>query len=103
MKSAAAVLAVVLLALGGGFVAARGAGDPPGSDDPLLASGAKRYAAYVREETRSLRAAEWDRDAIGARIYRGRIAPSAEVGVEDPVAVALAAAALLSQDARGDT
>ena len=103
MKSTVAALALVLLALGGGFVAARGAGSPPVQDDPLLQSGIKRYAAYVREETASLRAAEWDKDALGARIYAGRIAPSVEGGVDDPVAVALAAAALLSKDARGDT
>lgn len=99
MKLAVISLAVIVLAIAGGVVAAQGQGDPP-IEDPLLVSGAKRYAAYLAEETASLRDRRRAGDLEGERIHRGRIAPSVRVGVDDPLAVTRAAAGLLSGDAR---
>ena len=98
MKAAIA-LSLLILAVVGGLVAARGEDAP---EDPRLQSGAKRYAAYVREESRSLAVARAARDALGARIYEGRLAPAAG-GTTDPIAVVHAAAAVMSRDGRGDT
>ncbi|HEV3002359.1 MAG TPA: hypothetical protein VGW75_16575 [Solirubrobacteraceae bacterium] len=72
------------------------------ADDPLLRSGAKRYAAYLRSEAASLRAARRAGDVVAVRLHEGRLAP---VGGRpparvDPAGAVSAAARLLSLDAR---
>lgn len=102
-RPAFVVAAVVAAALAGVTLAPaddrEGAG---GAGDPLLRSGAKRYAAYLRSEAASLRAARAAGDRVAARMHEGRLAPAggrvpARV---DPVAAVTGAARLLSLDAR---
>ncbi len=99
---AAAILAA---ALGGAGLALATSGAPEAArptDDPRLRSGAVRYAAYLRAEAGSLRAARRDGDRVAISLHEGRLAPvGARVrGPVDPVAAVTAAARLLSLDAR---
>ncbi|HEV2813189.1 MAG TPA: hypothetical protein VGW10_08065, partial [Solirubrobacteraceae bacterium] len=98
-----ALLAVLALALGAGLTLARASeSEPPrAAADPLLRSGATRYAAYVRAETASLRSARRAGDAVAVRLHEGRLAPAgAERQHVDPAAAVASAARLLSLDAR---
>ncbi len=99
----AAVFAVLLAGAGiavatsgdGGATAAR-------AEDPLLRSGATRYAAYLRAEAASLPAARRAGDRLAVRLHEGRLAPVAGRVPRrvDPRAAVSAAARLLSLDAR---
>jgi hypothetical protein len=70
--------------------------------DPQLRSGAARYAAYVRAELPSLRAAKRARDWDAVVLHAGRIAPAGRdrSGVADTLAAVRRAARLLEADAR---
>ena len=97
---AALVLAVAIVAL----AARRSADGDERRADPrqqqMLVSGRTRYAAYVRAETTSLRERERAGDPEGARIHAGRVEPARRAGSREPIAVARAAAGMLSLDAR---
>src|SRR5688500_17496230 len=99
------VLAATALGLAGAGLALATAGEdglPRAARDPLLQSGAKRYSAYLRAETASLRAARGSGDRLAARLHAGRVAPAAGADAErvDPLAAVDAAVRLLSLDAR---
>src|SRR5688572_13072559 len=99
------VLLVLAAALtGAGLALARGGAedrDRP-AQDPLLRSGSVRYAAYLRAEAASLKAARGAGDRFAVRLHTGRLAPVAgRVPARvDPIAAVRAAARLLSLDAR---
>lgn len=98
-----ALLAVAALAGAGLTLApAREPAAAPAADDPLLRSGATRYAAYLRAEAASLAAARRSGDAVAVRLHEGRLAPAGGRVPRrvDPVAAVRAAARLLSLDAR---
>jgi hypothetical protein len=95
------VFTAVAAALAAGLVFASGSRSTERrGPDPLLAAGAKRYAATMRDERASLQAARAAGDALAVRLHRGRLAPADRAGVADPLAVVRAAVALLSGDAR---
>ena len=99
------LIAALGAALTGGGLAIATGGDG-GSDgrpeDPLLRSGAARYEAYLRAEAASLRSAQRRGDRLAVRLHTGRLAPAGGRGHErvDPAAAVIAAARLLSLDAR---
>lgn len=93
------------LLLGVGFATRLGAEEAPPRPNPLLESGAVRYAAYVRAERASMREMVALGEAEGARIHRERLRPaSVASGLStqppEPVEVARAAASVLSLDGR---
>ncbi|HEX8086075.1 MAG TPA: hypothetical protein VF529_17410 [Solirubrobacteraceae bacterium] len=102
-KGVIALLAACAAALGGGFAVATSRDDAPAtSADPLLRSGAVRYAAYLRAEESSLAASRREGDRLAVRLHAGRLAPVGGSVPDrvDPVAAVDAAARLLSRDAR---
>lgn len=98
------VVALVLAVAIVGLATRRSAGGEERRADPrqeeMLVSGRLRYAAYVRTETASLRERERAGDPEGARIHAGRVEPVRRAGSRHPIAVARAAAGMLSLDAR---
>ena len=72
------------------------------ASDPLLRSGATRYAAYLRAESASLAGARRSGDAVAVRLHEGRLAPAAGAAPRDvdPLAAVREASRLLSLDGR---
>jgi hypothetical protein len=100
---AVALLAVVALAgVGLTLAPARQSPSRAHADDPLLRSGATRYAAHLRAEAGSLAAARRAGDELATRLHQGRLAPVGGRVPErvDAVAAVRTAARLLSLDAR---
>jgi hypothetical protein len=100
--AAAALAAAAVAGAGLALAPAREPAAPPGGPDPLLRSGALRYAAYLRAEAASLDAARRAGDRLAARMHEGRLAPAGGrvPSRVDAVAAVGAAARLLSLDAR---
>ena len=95
----------VLLVLAGFSATRLAAEEAPPRPNPLLESGAERYAAYVRAERASMREMVALGDETGARIHRERLRPaSVASGLSaeppEPVELARAASSVLSLDGR---
>src|SRR5688572_2777242 len=95
----AALPAVAALAGAGLALAPARESAPSGpAEDPLLRSGAVRYAAYLRAEATSLADARRSGDALAVRLHEGRLAPAGGrvPGRVDAVAAVRSASRLLS-------
>jgi iron uptake system EfeUOB component EfeO/EfeM len=105
MSRRIALIVVPALLAGAAFATAIGAREAEPKPDPLLVSGGKRYAAYVRAERASMQEMVAVGDGQAARIHRERLRPaSVAAGLSSeapkPIAVASAASSVLSLDGR---